>query len=188
VPRSAPDGDAIAFIDLDGSAGLLELGDAQLRRVPFAGSASPSWLADGSAVLLTGSPDDGATADAFEAPILPLEPGSSDAVFRLGRTATRTTETALGPGWRVLAVAADGTIAYATDDGELGTTTSVNDIGTPPPARSGRVVAAAFAPDEDTMVIEVEDVDGGPRLELVDLDSGRRTPLVPDGSRPRWLP
>lgn len=188
APRYAPGGDAIAFIDLDGSAGLLELDDAQLKLVPFAGSASPIWLADGSAVLLTGSPDDDATADALEAPVLPLEPGAADAVFRLGRTATRATDTAFGAGWRVLAVAADGTIAYATDEGALGTTTSVNAIDAPPAARSGRVIAAAFAPGEATMVIEVEDIDGGPRLELVDLDTGRRTPLVPDGSRPRWLP
>jgi hypothetical protein len=187
TPRYAPGGDAIAFVDLDGLAGLLELDDAQLTEVPFAGSASPIWLADGTAVLLTGSLDGDDAADAVEAPVLPLEPDGADAVFRLGRTATRATETAFGPGWRVLAVAVDGTIAYATDEGALGITASLSELGTPPAWASGRVVAAAFAPGEATMVVEVEDV-GGARLELVELDTGRRTPLVPDGSRPRWLP
>ena len=62
----------------------------------------------------------------------------------------------------MLAVAPDGTIAYATDEGALGITTSLDDLGEAPAARSGRVVAAAFAPGEATMVIEVEDVDGEP--------------------------
>ena len=156
--------------------------------MPFAAAAAPIWLADGSAVLLTGSLDGVADGGSSDAPISPLEPGVPDAVYRLGRSASRPTTTALGPGYRVLAVAPDGTIAYATDEGALGITTSLDDLGDAPEARSGNVVAAAFAPGEASMVIEIEDVDGGSRLELVELDGGRRTPLVPDGSRPRWLP
>ena len=38
------------------------------------------------------------------------------------------------------------------------------------------------------MVVVLDAEDGSGRLELVDLDTGERTPLAPDGSRPRWLP
>jgi Bacterial Ig-like domain/WD40-like Beta Propeller Repeat len=188
APRYGTDGAVLAFVDLAGWVGLLERADPELSRVPFAAAAAPIWLADGSAVLLTGSLDGVARSGSSDAPISPLEPGAPDAVYRLGRSAARPTATALGPGYRVLAVAPDGTIAYATDEGALGITTSLDDLADAPEARSGNVVAAAFAPGEASMVIEIEDVDGGPRLELVELDGGRRTPLVPDGSRPRWLP
>jgi hypothetical protein len=38
------------------------------------------------------------------------------------------------------------------------------------------------------MVVVVDAGEGTGRLELVDLDTGERSPLAPDGSRPRWLP
>ncbi len=188
APRYGPDGEVLAFVDLEGWVGLLERADPELARVPFGATAAPIWLADGSAVLLTGSLDGVATAGSHDAPIPPLEPGAPDAVYRLGRSASRPTATALGPGYRVLAVAPDGTIAYATDEGALGITTSLDDLGEAPAARSGRVVAAAFAPGEATMVIEVEDVDGAGGSSSSTSTLGTRTPLVPDGSRPRWLP
>jgi hypothetical protein len=38
------------------------------------------------------------------------------------------------------------------------------------------------------MVIVVDAEDGVGRVELLDLDSGERSLLAPDGSRPRRLP
>jgi hypothetical protein len=50
------------------------------------------------------------------------------------------------------------------------------------------VAAAGFAPGEAAMVVVVDAEEGTGRLDLVDLGTGERSPLAPDGSRPRWLP
>lgn len=188
APRYAPDGQALAFVDASGTVGILDLPDLRLAHVDYAASAKPVWLPDGSAVLLTGSTGGASVPRALDAPVPPLTPGDEDAVHRLGRSGTRVTDTAFGPGWRVLAVATDGTIAYATDRGWLGLTVSADELGDPANVDGGRVVAGAFAPGESAMVIAVEGVDGGVGLELVDLDTDLRTPLAPDGASPRWLP
>ena len=184
APRYAPDGLALAFIDAAGGVGILELPAQRLTMVPFAGSAPPAWLPDSRAVLLTGAEQGDAATVAVEAPVLPLEPAADDAVFRLGRSGTTATETALDAGWRLLGIAADGTIAWADPDGALGTTTSVDDAGEAL-LDDVEVAAAAFAPGEAAMVIVAGDRG---QLELLDLDSGRRSTLAPQGSRPRWVP
>ncbi len=188
APRYAPDGLALAFIDASGTVGILDLADQRLTRVDYASSAPPLWLPDSSAILLTGSTDGASAPRAADAPLPPLQPGDEDAVHRLGRFGTRVTETAFGPGWQVLAVATDGTIAYATDRGWLGFTANEDELGDPASVDGGRVVAGAFAPGESAMVIAVENEADVARLELVDLDTDRRTPLAPDGAAPRWLP
>jgi hypothetical protein len=188
APRYAPDGQTLAFVDASGTVGILDLPDQRLTRVDYAASAAPVWLPDGSAVLLTGWTSGTSTPPTVDAPVPPLEPGDEDAIHRLARLGTRVTETAFGPGWRVLAVAADGTIAYATDRGWLGLTASEDELGDPASVDGGRVVAGAFAPGESAMVIAVEDETDAVGLELVDLDTDRRTLLAPDGASPRWLP
>ena len=187
-PRYAPDGQALVFVDLSGAVGILELPDRRLTSVPFTARAAPLWLADGSAVLLTGSTDGASVPGVVSEPLPPLQPDDEDAVYRLARSGTTATETALGPGWRVLAVAPDGTIAYATDRGWLGFTMSVGELDDPAAVDDGRVVAGAFAPGEDAIAVSVDDGDGATRLEIVDPATGRETPLAPDGRAPRWLP
>ena len=184
APRYAPDGLALAFIDAAGAVGILELPAQRLTMVPFAGSAPPAWLPDSRAVLLTGAAQGEDPTTGVEAPVLPLEPDADDAVYRLSRSGTTATETALGAGWRVLGIAGDGTIAWADPDGALGTTTSLDDAGEPL-LDDREVAAAAFAPGEAAMVIVAGDRG---QLELLDLDSGERSTLAPQGARPRWVP
>ena len=73
APRYAPDGQALAFVDLSGSVGMLELPAERLTLVPFAAAGAPIWMPDSSGVLITGS---GASDDepdpVFDAPVTPL--------------------------------------------------------------------------------------------------------------------
>jgi hypothetical protein len=128
-------------------------------------------------------------ADPLVAPVERLDPGAGDAVHRLARSGIATRETALGTGWRVLAVAAEGTIAYATDQGRLGTTPDEYETDRPLLIDDARVIDAAFAPGEEAMVIVVagEGATAG-SIERLDLRDGNRTVLATDGWLPRWLP
>jgi len=189
APRFAPDGLALAFVDASGAVGVIELPGQRLTRVAFDATGPPAWMPDSSAVLLPGRRGDGDPAASPAVPIRPLEPGDDDAVFRLARSGTTPSETVLGAGWRVVAVAADGTVAYATDRGSLGVTTRLDDAGDEGVVVNARVTDAAFAPGTDAMVIVVAGAEEEPgALELLDLGTGRRTPLAPEGWLPLWLP
>ena len=188
APRYAPDGQALAFVDAAGAIGVLELPGQRLTRVPFAADAPPIWLPDSGTLLLSGRPDGAAAAPALEAPPGPLEPGDDAAVYRLARSGTNAGETDLGRGWRILAVAADGSVAFTDPRGWLGVSATIDAAGDTTLVRGESVAAAAFAPSEAAMVIVVDADDGDGRLELFDLDSRRRAVLAPDGSHPRWLP
>jgi hypothetical protein len=189
APRFAPDGLALAFVDASGSVGVIELPGQRLTRVAFGATGPPSWMPDSSAVLLTGQRDGVDPTPAPSAPIGPLEPGDDDAVFRLARSGTTPSETALMAGWRVVAVATDGMLAYATDRGRLGVTTRLDEVGDEGVVSNARVTDAAFAPGNDAMVIVVAGAEGDPgTLELLDLGTGRRSPLAPEGWLPLWLP
>lgn len=190
APRYSPDGLALAFVDGSGSVGLLELRSQRLTLVPFAAAAPPAWLPDSSAVLLGGTPLDApGEAVLLVAPVEPLMPGDADAVHRLARSGISTRETALGPGSRVLAVAGEGSIAYGTDQGWLGVTPDEDDAGGPFLVDNARVIAAAFAPGEEAMVIVVADEGAtAGRIERLDLATGDRTVLTTMGWLPRWLP
>lgn len=190
APRYSPDGLALAFVDASGAVGLLELPAQRLTLVPYAATAPPAWLPDSSAVLLGGMPlDASGAAGSVAAPVGRLDPGTGDAVHRLARSGIATRETALGAGWQVLAVAPEGTIAYATDRGRLGTTADESDVDGPLLAGDARVIGAAFAPGEEAMVIVVagEGATAG-SIERLDLADGDRTVLTTAGWLPRWLP
>jgi Bacterial Ig-like domain len=187
APRYAPDGSALAFVDLAGAVGIVELPDQRLRLAPFVATAPPTWLADSSAVLLRGD-EEGGPATALEAPIRPLESGPSDATHRLARSGTATSETPLGRGWRVLAVAPDGRLAYTDALGRLGVAPTVGSAGIPTEVEDDRVAAAAFAPGDAFMAVVLAEEGSVGSLELLDLESGERTPLAPDAAFPRWLP
>jgi hypothetical protein len=190
APRYSPDGLALAFVDTAGAVGLLELPAQRLTLVPFDAAAPPAWLPDSSAVLLGGTPRDAVgDAEPFSAPVERLVPGTDDAVHRLARSGTATRETALGSGWRLLAVAPDGTIAYATAEGRLGTTPDEDDVDGPLLVGDARIIGAAFAPGDEAMVIVVAEQGAtAGRIERLDLADGTRTELTTAGWLPRWLP
>jgi hypothetical protein len=190
APRYSPDGLALAFVDASGAIGLLELPGQRLTVVPFAAAAPPAWLPDSSAVLLGGTALEAiGEAQPLVAPVERLVPGPDDAVHRLARSGVTARETALGTGWRVLSIALEGTIAYATDEGRLGTTPDVGEVDGPLRIGDARVVAAAFAPGEEAMVIVVaEEGATAGTIERLDLTNGDRTVLTTEGWLPRWLP
>ena len=188
TPRYAPDGTALAFVDLEGWVGILDLADDELTRAQFDAAAPPIWLPDSSGIVLTGSRSSRTPAPrAFAEPVVPLEPERLDAVYRLGRSSATVGPASFGPGTTALAVGAAGQIAYVDADGflwasELPKPTSDE------PILADTIAGASFAPGEPAIVVVADAADGVGRLELLDLDSGARSPLAPDGARPRWLP
>ena len=189
APRYSPDGGALAFVDLSGRVGIVELPSERLTRVAFRAAAAPLWLGDSGALLLSGAQGQQTLpAPAFEAPVLPLDPGPRDDVFRVARSGTSVNETPFGNGSEPMAVAADGTIAFVDANGALRLTDLPNSSSDPPVLAGDRVAAAGFAPGEPAMVIVIAAEGERGSIELLDLETRRRTPLAPDGSRPRWLP
>jgi len=189
APRYAPDGEALAFVDLTGSIGILELPTARVTSVPFDAAAPPIWMPDSTRVLLAGRrADETLAVRLFEAPIEPLTPGSADDAYQLTRSRTTATATPWGAGSHPLAVSAEGDIAYADADGALWITTRPSASGDEPLAADLGVVAAAFAPGEPALVAAVETGGGGRAVVRVETGSGRQTQLAPEGDAPRWLP
>ena len=54
------------------------------------------------------------------------------------------------------------------------------------PVLGGPLGSQPLQHDGPVVVVDVEDGVGS--VELLDLETGRRTMLAPDGSHPRWLP
>jgi Bacterial Ig-like domain len=183
APRYAPDGQALAFVDLRGRLGILELPGERLTLAPFAAAATPIWKPDSTGVMLTGSRSTGSLEpEPFSGPIAPLTSDGQDAVYRLARSGTDVGTSDFGLGSRVLAVAFDGLVAWTEADGSLSVGTDDGDgevllegVG---------VVAAAFAPGELTLAIVA---DAG-SLEHYAFETEERTLLAPDGAQPSWLP
>jgi hypothetical protein len=161
----------------------------RVTRAPFVASAAPIWMADSMAVLLTGSrtprADPGAT---FVAPVAPLTSGPSDSAYRLERTGTAVSELRFGVGSAVLGVGTDGRVAYADREGRLRVADNPLEAPFGPALTDHPVTAVALAPSEPAAVVAFGDVGELGAIELVDLTTGERTPLVPRGADPRWLP
>ena len=190
APRYAPDGQALAFVDVAGGIGILELPAARLTRPPYDPSAAPIWLPDSSGVILSGSRStpDPPSAQPFSAPVAPLQTRLGDAVHFLARSGTTIGPSTFGAATAALAVDGDGLLAYVDGSGALWTVPASGVASDVPIIDDAVVAAAGFAPGESAMVVVVDAGEGTGRLELVDLDTGERSPLAPDGSRPRWLP
>ena len=190
APRYAPDGEALAFVDAAGRIGILELADDELTWVPFAAASAPAWSADGRSLLLTGRPAEGdpALVDGLAGPVAPLRPGPDDGVHRLVRGGTAPSQLRLGEGSSVLAVGSDGTVAYADADGWLRVIDRPTALPVGPALIREPVTGAAFAPGEPSLVVAVAAEEGIGTLDLLDLLTREQTPLVPDGTDPRWLP
>ncbi|MDQ2690204.1 MAG: Ig-like domain-containing protein, partial [Chloroflexota bacterium] len=85
APRYSPDGGALAFVDLAGAVGVLELEEGSLTLSPLDAASPPLWLPDSSGVLVNGSVADGDAAARLDVPVTPLRPGLGDVAFRLSR-------------------------------------------------------------------------------------------------------
>jgi hypothetical protein len=189
APRYAPDGQALAFVDLAGSIGILELPAERLTLAPFDAAAAPIWMPDSSAVLLTGTPGSGAAAEGtIDAPVGTLVGGAADSVHRLARSGTATTPLGLGTGAAALGVGPDGSIAFTDPDGLLRIAGSPGEAPAAEALTDKPVVAAAISPSEPAAVAVFAETGSVGSIELVELDDGARTPLTPDGAAPRWLP
>ena len=70
----------------------------------------------------------------------------------------------------------------------LGLAAGLGSAGIPSLVEDDRVVAAAFAPGEASLAIVLAEDGRVGSLELIDIESGERTPLAPDAAAPRWLP
>ena len=185
APRYAPDGEALAFIDVAGFVGILDPSAGRLAAAPFVAAAAPIWMADSTAVLLTGSRTSETDPETtFVAPVRPLASGPSDAVHRLARTGSAANELRFGVGSAVLAVGMDGRVAYADRDGRLRIAESPLEAPFGPALTEEAVFAAALAPGEPSAVVAI---DGG-ALVLVDFATEERMPLGASGADPRWLP
>jgi Big-like domain-containing protein len=188
APRYAPDGQALAYVDLAGWVGVLELPADRLTRVPFVAGAAPTWLPDSTGVLLVGHEAEPRPAPRFLGPVTPLAADAEDATFRLWRSATALEATPFGVGARVIAVAPDGRIAYVDRTGALWLTPSSERRGSVATGVDEPVVAGSFAPGEPALALGVGADAEGSRIDRLDLASGERDELAPDGFAPRWLP
>jgi hypothetical protein len=194
APRYAPDGSALAFVDMSGSVGIVDLDSEEVVSVVYQALAPPAWLPDASRLLLTGLPLDRPLPDpTFGDPVGPLEPSGTAEVAVLGRSGSTLDAAAFGRGSAVAAVAADGRIAHVRGDGTLRISDDPDDPGSSVAVMTDeRIVAASFGPGEDAVVVAVApgeaDEDPRGRIVRIALDGSARDVLVNDGWRPRWLP
>lgn len=202
APRFSPDGGALAFVDLDGRVGILELASGRLGAASLVAVAPPVWLRDSTGVLFTaasgsaiGRPSTGEPLDALSPAAASLGSArlASLQVALLDRGASATTPLDLGAGAsrptvtrQLLAFirtdpsdpAAGGglwlsqAVLEATDLRRL-----LDDGGAP-------VVSATFGVDARSLLVDRS----GRGVWLVDTITGEGQRLAADGWLPRWLP
>ena len=194
APRYAPDGQALAYVDVEGSVGIVDLETDVVARISFEAHAAPAWLADASGLLLTGRQPSGPLGGPpFDDLVEPLEPSGPVAVVLLNRAQSALDDSGFGEGSRVAAIAADGRVAYLRADGSLRIADDPGDAGRPVSGLGDeRVTDVSFAPGEEAVAVVIQEEAGaddtGGRIERIELDDGRRSILTNDGWRPRWLP
>ena len=208
APRYSPDGAALAFVDMSGRVGVVELPADRLTTAPFAAVYPPSWKPDSTGLLLSGSPAGALEPTVAGEPLPPLDPGSlqlssfevgalriagmdrgADEVELLDQPPGASRPEA-GQGGRYLFIVADASQPQAA--GELWLTTAggsgfpvLDDAG-------GSVVAAGFGPETRDVVAARSAAPAGGSdtggIWLVDVTSGDGRQLSEDGWLPRWLP
>jgi hypothetical protein len=203
APRMSPDGTALAFVDESGRVAILDLELKQLATAPFVALSDPTWLPDGSGVLVAGLPGGSATDPGLQphSAVAILDPASRELsaaqvaalhVVRMNRFAASVRPTAFGAGAARPAVDAGGRYAFIrlagveVDSGALWVASAPDDAGEEivVPA-GGRPGSPSFAPEPGSLVIGQPEPGGVWLLDLA-TRSGRR--LSEDGWLPRWLP
>ena len=208
APRYSPDGAALAFVDMSGRVGVVELPGARLTTAPFAAVSAPSWTLDSTGLLLSGSPAGALEPAAPGEPLAPLDPGSlgvssfaigalriasldrgADEVDLLDQPPGASRPEA-GPEDRYLFIVADAGEVQAPGELWLSTASGsgfpVLDDG------GGSVRTAGFGPEGRNVVAARSPAPGtGPQtggIWLVDPVTGDGEQLSEDGWLPRWLP
>lgn len=204
APRYSPDGAALAYVDMGGRVGMLELPADRLTTARFAAVSPPAWLPDSSGVLLSGSP--GGALEPVE-PDQPIEALDPDALgltsFELGALRLARLERgaaavelldhpsgasrpATGPTGRYLfievqadALDAGGTLWLSTAGGNAFDV--LQDGG-------ARVTSAGYGPEANDVVAARASVGTIGGIWLVDVITGRGQQLAADGQLPGWIP
>lgn len=199
APRYSPDGAALAFVDMSGRVGVLELPNGRLTTAPFAAVSPPAWLPGAEAVLLAGSPAGALEPNPIGQPIPPLDPGALQLssfelgalrIARLDRGAATVDLLDQAPGASRPEVGADGRYLFIVVQagapqagGSLwlatagGLVQELGDGGT-------TVTSAGFGlGSRDVAAARV-----GEGIWLVDATTGQSEQLSEDGRLPRWLP
>lgn len=205
APRYSPDGAALAFVDLSGRVGVLELPGGRLTTAPFAAVGPPSWLPESTAVLLAGSPGGALEPVVGGQPIAPFDAASlglssfelgSLRLARLDRGADSvdlldqapgSSRPEAGSGGRYLFVVIEAGTGGA--GGELRLATAGGGSPTVLDDDRGTVSSAGFGPGTRSVVAARDGGSPGERgIWLVDVITQRGQQLSVDGRLPRWLP
>lgn len=199
VPRYSPDGAALAFVDLSGRVGVLELPRDRLTTARFAAVNPPEWLPDSSGLLLSGSPggslepvQPGQPVDAFDPASLRLSSfelgglrlarlyrgaGAVELVDQVaGAARPRAGEVGRYLFIQVQPGAPDAAGTLLLSDANEQASQVIE--GGPP------VVVAAFGPQARTVV--AGRLDAG--IWLIDVASREGRQLTTEGRQPSWLP
>jgi len=212
APRISPDGTALAFIDEAGRVAILDLELKQVSSAPFIALSEPTWLPDGSGVLVSGLPVGmGIEPIAYQArsAVRLLDPVSQNLqadqlaavrVVRLNRFASSVVATGFGPGAARPTLDTNGRFAFIrlagadASAGSLVVASSLDEAGDEVIHDPGaRASSAFFAPEPGAMVISrVPSAADDPALTggvwVVNVSSGVMQQLSVDGQLPRWLP
>lgn len=184
APRYAPDGNALAFVDLRGAIGILELPGQRLTLVAAVAASPPTWNARGDAILLRLGDRSAGSTD-LVAPIAPLEPTAPSEAGVVRRSGTAVTDAGLGAEAAALVTAPDGRIGWIDEEGTVRVSSELFDRGDAPEALDGvRATELVLGPADGVAIVVTERSD----VVRVDLDRGERTRLTDDGRRVRWLP
>jgi hypothetical protein len=200
APRYSPDGTALAFVDMSGRVGVLELPNGRLTTASFAAVGPPAWLPDAAGVLLAGSPAGALEPSAVGQPIPPLDPGAMQLssfelgalrIARLDRGAATVDLLEQAPGASRPEAGQDGRYLFIVvqpgalqGNGTLWLATagshSIRQLGD----GDVSVTSASFGPgSRDVAAARL-----GDGIWLVNAASGRSHQLSEDGWLPRWLP
>ena len=208
APRYSPDGAALAFIDMSGRVGIVELPGDRLTTAPFAAVGPPAWRPDSSGLLLSGSPAGTLEPPDPGQPLPPVDPGALGLsslevgalrIASLDRGANQVelleqppgaSRPDVGPDGRYLFIVADARQPSAS--GELWLA-ALDGRGLPVMRDGGASVSSAgFGPETRDAVAArtapagAETSSGGIWLVSTTTGSGRQ--LSADGWLPRWLP
>lgn len=201
-PRYSPDGAALAFVDISGRVGVVELPAGRLTTAPLVAAGPPVWLRDSTGVLLAAVAGGGLERPEAGLPFPELSP-TGDALtsvqraslhsVRLDRGAQRAEQLGLPRGAWIPAASRDVALVILAPPsapdaaGELWLSQETVD-----PSLDRRLLddsgpsvqSATFGVDAESALA----ARSGGGIWVVDVPSGRGQQLSDDGWLPSWLP